>query len=164
MALVTYRPGASLALVALSTFVACQRKPTEDLPSERPADFAISYRTTSAMAGGGSRELRCDTRCTETIGYDFPNDFPPTTYPVTPAQLDALYRVVREHRVDRLRSVPVPRRSVGFDSRLTVRANGKSFVVSTDAVDALPPEQQADYEAVRAALLALRDRLAGDGG
>ncbi len=102
------------------------------LRATRPTDFSIDVQTTAGMMSATS-QTRCDASRCRWSGMNAGVAIPEQSRPVTPAQIDALYGVVRAQAFDRIR-VEKPRRRLrrGRDERR--RRRGRP--------DLLPREQR----------------------
>jgi hypothetical protein len=136
-----------LALAGLACALVSGRS---DLPEERPADVTISYSVSAGMlpegtsmvlsSGGGSF-----TQHRGQIKHEFAFD-------VKPADLDALYRVLRENRVDKIRTDPGIVYDKGGSSIGLGWNQGAKWVTIGDGGAEISARWQSEWRAVNAAL------------
>lgn len=127
------------------------------LPEARPADFRISVSTS-----GGMYPLHTQATCGPTTCETTRTEHGATTTrqgPVSPADLDALYAVVREHRFDR---TTMEHHEVLYDAggtSIVVTAAGTTWSFGASATESVSATSRPDFDAVATAVGALAGKL-----
>jgi hypothetical protein len=139
-------------LVALLAIGGCGSQ----LPSIRPETFTVE-RTTGGGMTPESDTFRCSgSECTELVTVS--GQTGEIHYPVTPRELDVVYRVLRERAFDR---IEVRREEEVHDrggTTVRVDVDGHTYRVADAGLDFVVDVE--DFRAVLAALAALQTRLA----
>jgi hypothetical protein len=137
----------AIALISGSIAIGCGGT---SLPPRRPADFRVEAQISGGMLPEWT-QMSCEApACVylhkkQAVGE-------PETLPVTDAQLDALYRAVREHRFDRIR---IEKHGIVYDAggtTIIVRAGGKTWSFGASATESVAEGSRADFDATFDAL------------
>lgn len=127
------------------------------LPPTRPADFRVSV-----SSSGGMFPLYTQATCGPTTCEASRTDHGTTTRregPVSDADLDALYAVVRDHRFDR---ITMEHHEVLYDAggtSIVVTAGGTTWSFGASATESVSAASQPDFDAVAGAVGALVAKL-----
>jgi hypothetical protein len=145
--------GRGLALVALA--VACGRGESSRLPATRPADFALTVAFGEGMTARGW-QLDISAAGGALVEMDNANT-DRGTFPVSAADLDALYATCRAQRVDAIRTHEEEVSDRGGTS-LHITADGRSFQISDSGMSFVAEADRPRFAAIVEAAQALASK------